>query len=263
MPVKEIAEKTHLVVDNSVLSMMTEWYCRENRGVAGSVLLNQTHQWLHEQIELFQSYTVDGVLHTSMAVSAEYKPWHESSTLRQRGIEIPKIQAMAKNICRKFKTHEVVSSHTNHLRGLPAVNSKLVGKLTDQDLSLVHVGLSLSSSGKQVYILTNDQDLLSYISWARTQKSLKNESTSPNLLEGLSGITFMDLVHRGCKISSEQMMKMLGYVITDTNERMQRNDPMALSKEKGTKILTDATTMMSAGLVESIKLKLEKKGLEA
>jgi hypothetical protein len=221
MPVKEITEKTHLVMDNSVLSMLTEWYCRENRGLSQTNLLDQTHKWLHEQIDLFQSYTVDGILHTSTAVSAEYKPWVDGCELRQRGNEIPKIQAMAKSVCGKFKTHEVDASHTTVLRTLPAINPKLAKNLSDPDLSLVHLGLNLSSSGQKVYILTNDQDLLTYVSWARTQKSLKKDTVSPNNLEGLSGITFMDLVHRGCKISSDQMMKMVGYVITDANERMQ------------------------------------------
>lgn len=260
MPVKEITEKTHLVMDNSVLSMLTEWYSREHRGLPHANLLDQTHKWLHEQIDLFQSYTVDGVLHTSTVVSAEYKPWVDGCELRQRGNEIPKIQAMAKSVCGKFKTHEVDTSHTTVLRTLPAVNPRLVQKLSDQDLSLVHLGLDLSSSGKKVYILTNDQDLLSYVSWARTQRSLKKEAVSPDKLEGLAGITFMDLIHRGCKISSDQMMKMVGYVITDTNERMLRNDIMALGKEKGTRIITNATKMMSTTLLESIKLKLEKKG---
>ena len=263
MPVKEITEKTHLVMDNSVLSMLTEWYSRENRGLSGANLLDQTHKWLHEQIDLFQSYTVDGVLHTSTAVSAEYIPWHESCQLRQRGNEASKIQLMAKSVCSKFKTHDVDITHTTALRSLPAINPKLARNLSDPDLSLVHLGLSLSSSGQKVYILTNDQDLLSYISWARTQKSLIKDTVSPNNLEGLSGITFMDLVHRGCKISSDQMMKMVGYVINDANERMQRNDIMALGKEKGTKIIANATTMMSTTLLESIKLKLEKKGVAA
>jgi len=250
-------------MDNSVLSMMTEWYCQENRGLAGSNLLDQTHNWLQQQVELFQSYTVDGMLHTSALVSAEYRPWHESCELRKRGVEIPKIQAMANGICSRFHTHEVAAPHIQPLRTLPAINPSLVKKLTDQDLSLVNVGLTLCCSGQKVFILTNDQDLLLYISWARTQRSLRTEKSNPQLIEGLSGLTYMDLIHRGCKITSAQMMKMIGYVINETNERMQRNDPMALSKEKGTKILTDATRMLSSTLLESIQLKLEKKGIAA
>jgi len=260
MPVKDITEKTFLVMDNSVLSMITEWYCCENRGLSCQTLLEQTHQWLKTQIELFQSFAVDGVLHTSTTVSAEYRPWHENGGLRRRGIEISKIQAMAKNICDKFNKHEVDAPKTNSLRTLPTVNPNLVKKLTDQDLSLVHVGLSLSCSNQKVYILTNDQDLLLFISWSRTQKSLKNGAINPQLLEGLSGITFMDLVHRQCYISSDQMLKMIGYLICDTNDRMLRNDPMALGKEKGTKIITDATQILGSALMESMKIKLQKQG---
>jgi hypothetical protein len=260
MPVKEITEKTYLIMDNCVLSMMTEWYCQEKRGLSCTALLEQTHAWLHGQIELFQSFTVDGLLHTSTSVSAEYIPWHESCELRKRGVETPKIQAMAGSVRSRFNLHEVDALKTKTLRTLPGVNLNLVKKLTHQDLSLVHVGLSLSCSGHQVYILSNDQDLLQYISWARTQKSLKTDTLTPQLIEGLSGITFMDLVHRGCFISSEQMMKMVAYTINDTNERMQRNDPMALNKDKGTKILVSATQMLSTTLLKSIELKLAKKG---
>jgi hypothetical protein len=127
----------------------------------------------------------------------------------------------------------------------------------------VYVGLSLSCSGQKVYVLTNDQDLLQYISWARTQPSLKNETTTPKLLEGLSGITFMDLVHRGCYISSDQIMKMLRFVIDDTVDRMNRKDPMALSEDKGRKIVSDATQIMSSTFLESMKIKLEKQGVAA
>jgi hypothetical protein len=263
MPVKEITEKTHLVVDNCVLSMMTEWFCNENRGLPCAALLDQTHDWLQKQITLFQSFTVDGALHTSTSVSAEYKPWHDSCGLRKRGVEIPKIQSMAKSVCSKFTAHEVDAPQTNALRTLPTVNPNLVKKLTNQDLSLVQVGLCLSSSGKNVYILTNDQDLLSYISWVHTQKCLRNEHTNSQLLEGLSGITFMDLVHRGCFISSVEMLKMISYVITDTSERMLRDDPIALGKEKGTKILTDATRMLGSAFYESMKIKLQKQGVVA
>jgi hypothetical protein len=263
MPVKDIIEKTYLVMDNSVLSMITEWYCNENRGMASATLLDQTHKWLQEQIVLFQSFTVDGVLHTSTSVSAEYKPWHENGGLRKRGVDIKKIQAMAGNVCSKFVTHEVEPPKTSALRTLPNVNPNLARKLTDQDLSLVHVGLSLSSSGQKVYILTNDWNLSQYISWARTQKSLKNETSTPQLLEGLSGITFMDLVHRGCHISSDQMLKMLKFVIDDTVDRMNRKDPMALSEDKGRKIVTNATQMLSSTFLESMKIKLEKKGVAA
>lgn len=263
MPVKELTEKSHLVMDNCVLSMMTEWYSQENRGLSSVNLLENTHKWLHEQLDLFQSFTVDGILHTSTSVSAEYKPWHESCELRKRGTEIPKIQGMAKSICDRFNRHDIGAPLTKSLRELPNVNPKLAGKLSDPDLSLVNVGLNLSCSGQKVYILTNDQDLLQYVSWARTQPSLKTDQVTPKLIEGLSGITFMDLVHRGCQISSDQMMKMISYVIKDTNERMLRDDPMALSKEKGTKIITNATTMMSTTLLESIKLKLERKGATA
>jgi hypothetical protein len=260
MSVKEITEKTYLVIDNSVLSMITEWYCYENHGLSCQALLEQTHQLIHNQIEVFQLFAVDGVLHTSTSVSDEYKPWHENGGLRKRGIEILKIQTMAKNICSKFSTHEVDTPKTNFLRTLPTVDPRLVKKLTDQDLSLVHVGLSLSCSNQKVYILTNDQDLLSYISWARTQKSLRNGVINPQLLQGLSGITFMDLVHRQCFISSDQMLKMIGYLICETNDRMLQNDPMALGKEKGTKIITDATKMLGSALLESMKIKLQKQG---
>ncbi len=263
MPVKEITEKTHLVMDNCVLSMITEWYCSENRNLPCPTLLDRACNWLHEQITLFQSFTVDGVLHTSTSVSAEYKPWHDSCWLRKRGIEIPKIQSMAGGICDRFTCHEIDKTDTDSLRMLPNVSPKLVKKLTDQDLSLVNVGLNLSSSGQSVYILTNDQDLLQYISWARAQKCLRSESVNPQLLEGLSGITFMDLVHRGCYISSDQMLKMIGYVISDANERMLRDDPMALGKEKGTKILTDATRMLGSAFYESMKIKLQKQGAAA
>jgi hypothetical protein len=260
MSVKEIPEKTHLVIDNSVLSMITEWYCQDNRGVAHAVLVTQAHTWLHEQIVLFQSFTVDDVLHTSTSVSAEYKPWQETCELRKRGAEIKQIQSMATSVCGKFATHDVDVLETNALRVLPKINPNLVRKLTDQDLSLVHVGLKLSASGQKIYILTNDQDLLQYISWVRTQKTLGSETINPQLLEGLSGITFMDLVHRGCYISSEQMLKMISYVICDANDRMLRNDPMALSREKGTKILTDATRMLSSALLASMEIKLQKQG---
>jgi hypothetical protein len=260
MPVKEITEKTHLVVDNCVLSMMTEWFCNEKRGLPCAALLEQTHNWLQEQINLFQRFAVDGILHTSTAVSAEYKPWHDSCGLRKRGVEIPKIQTMAKSVCARFSTHEVQPHHIDALKTLPAVSPNLVKKLTNQDLSLVHVGLCLSSSGNQVYILTNDQDLLQYISWAHAQKCLRNENMNSQLVEGLSGITFLDLVHRGCYISSEQLLKMIGYVISDTNERMFRADPMALGKEKGNKIITDTTKMLGTALLESMTLKLEKQG---
>lgn len=263
MPVKELTEKTYLVMDNSVLSMLTEWYCGEARGLGSDALLNEVQRWLLEQIAMLQSFAVDNLLHTSTAVSEEYKPWHEDGSLRKRGVESRKIQMMASAIRGRFAVQSVDAGNLTALRTLPGVNTNLAKKLTDQDLSLIRVALALTIFGQKVYILTNDQDLLQFISWVRTQVTLRSPTVNPLLLEGLSGLTFIDLVHRECSISSDQMLKMIGFVINDTNERMRLKDPMALGEEKGTKIITNATKMLSSAFLESMKIKMQRQGVAA
>jgi hypothetical protein len=56
---------------------------------------------------------------------------------------------------------------------------------------------------------------------------------------------------------------MLRFIIDDTVDRMNRKDPMALGEDKGKKIVADATRTLSSTFLESMKIKMEKKGVAA
>lgn len=245
MPITTIERPSHLIVDNSVLSMLTDCYCTSNVGIPAAQLLNQAHQWLSDQLANLRATAIKNVLHTSDLVSAEYKP--EKGYLGSRGLPANQIAAMANGVRGQIRVLTVDNNAVQTLRSLPGVNKRFANPkegLSDCDLSLVQLGLHLTQQNQPVVILSNDQDLLDFVSWIRTQKSLRIDPVNPLLLESETGLGYMELIHRGCQISSTQMNQMINFTINTTVSRMQQvADGTQLNPQKAMKIIQKATTI--------------------
>lgn len=270
MPVTSIEKPAYLIVDNSVLSMLTEWYCTErwycveNRGLSSVQILNNAQRWILDQLALLRTYSVDKLLHTTTYVSSEYRP--KKGVLGSRGLLDQQINAVADQVQRNFSLLRADLNSIRALRTLPGANKRLVDPqngLSDPDLSLVHLGLDLTRFGQPVVLLSNDQDLLDFVTWIRTQKSLAIGSINPSLLEGETGLGFLELIHRGCRISSEQMSQMINFIITDTVERMQqRPDGTQLNPQKAMKIYQKVAAINSL-FAKAVEIKAENRRVPA
>ncbi len=262
MPVTSIEQPTYLILDNCVLVMLTDLYCTENSAVPARKLLDDVQAWLLEQLALLRNFAIENTLHSTALVSEEYLP--HTGILGQRGLLPPQLNALAQVIRRQFTVFDGDIGEIRALRNLPKSDKYLVGKdgLSDQDLSLVHYGLNLTQFGQPVLIISNDQDLLLFISWVRTQTCLRSNTCTPQLLEGLTCLTYFDLIHRGCSISSDQMTSMINYMIIDTVMRMNRGDELALNPAKGQKIISQITRL-NQEFTKSVAIKAHQQGAQA
>jgi len=235
--------------------MFTDFCCEENPGISPRQLLDVTQQWIIDQFSLLRTFTIDSLLHTTNLVSEEYKP--EGGKLGEKGLPTIIIRNMATvirgHLNETITNNEVLGS----LRVLPNVDKRLANPaigLSDEDLSLVQLGLELTSNGHPVVLLTNDQDLLQFVTWARIQVSLRTPPYNPQLLEGWSCLAYLELIHRTCRITSDQMGQMIRFAIRDTAKRAFENGDMALNPRKGMRII-DQTISIEKMFVQSVEIK--------
>ncbi len=255
MSIMSVDRSAHIILDNCVLSMLTDFCCENNAALTPRQLLDVSQQWLTDQLFILQSCAVDNRLQTTDIVSAEYKP--EYGRLGGRGLPINLINNMATTIRGLLNTSAAVSKVYSSLRSLPNVEKRLVDPnigLSDQDLSLVQLGLDLSALGHPVTILTNDQDLLQFISWVRTQTALRTPPCNPILMEGRNCLAYLELIHRTCRIPSDQMGQMIRFVIKDTFMRMTDSNDTALNPIKGMRII-DQYLLIDEKFVQSVGIK--------
>ena len=243
MPVSKIGRPSHIIIDNSVLSMLTECHCAEHVGKPARELLDLTQAWIIDYLSKLRTTAIEGKLHTTDLVCNEYKP--EKGHLGTQGLPRLVIQSMVQCISSEFKLMTVDASAITTLRDLPGANKRLVhtqNGLSDNDLSLVQLGLEMTRHGNPVVILSNDQDLIDFTTWVKTQTSLRVNDQDPRLLEVETGLGYLELIHRSCLIPSDQMNQMINYVIRTTVSRMERQpDGTQLNPQKAMKIIQQAT----------------------
>lgn len=263
MPITALTEKTYLVVDNCVLSMLTDCFCDGQGGLSGPQLLSATQQWLIEQLNTLKLFSVDNLLHTTHTVSTEYQP--QNGILGNQRLDRKHIVTMANQVRMQFELLRTSPQSIEYLRELPQAPQRLIhptNGLSDEDMSLIHLGLYLTQHGHTVILLSNDQDLLQFSSWIRTQTCLRKPPMNPLNLEGMSCLAYLDLIHRSCEISTNQMSQFISYMIEDTGRRMAERDVMALNTQKGARILEQIAAIQRT-FTQSIQIKLQNQGVLA
>lgn len=249
----------HLVVDNCVLVMLHEYYCdRNSRRCPLPQLIRAIEQWMTDQLGLLRGLAPDGQLHSTDRVADEFLPG--AGRLAQvRGIGPSECRRLAGRVRALLHCSSVGTNDISVLRGLPAAPQKLVGPrgLSDADLSLVVAALQLTAQGNPVYVLTNDQDLLSFISWLRPNREARQRWADIGELQGLHGLTYLDLVHRSCRISTDQMQDLVLFCLA---EHYSRTD--IAGTNKGNSILFQLLGAQK-GLTESALIKIAGQGVAA
>jgi len=263
MPITTFEEKTYLVIDNCVLSMLTDCFCDGHKRLSGIQLLHETQQSILDLLNIMKSFAVDGSLHTTQVVSLEYQP--QNGILGNHILDRRHIKTMAMQVRRQFELLGTSPNSIQYLRELPKAPRHLIHPtdgLSDADMSLIHLGLHLTQNGNKVFLLSNDQDLLQFSSWIRIQKCLRNPPMNPVNLEGMLCLAYLDLLHRNCDISTKQMSQFINYLIRDTGNRMAEREKVSLNPKKGAQIL-DQIAAINQVFAKSIEDKLNKQGVLA
>lgn len=254
-----ISLQAYLVIDNCVLVMLHEYFCeRQGRRHPPARLIPAIAQWMSGQLDLLQQFALDGQVYCTDCVADEFYPG--AGRLSQvRGIGPRECRALAGDICALLHQASVGSHEIGFLRNLPAAPRKLVGPsgLSDNDLSLVALGLQLTTHGNPVYVLTNDQDLLSFVSWLRSKPEARQRWGNVGSLQGLQSLTYFELIHRDCKIQTEQMEDLLNFHMIEHFNRAE-----LAGTTKGNSILLQLIEARNS-LTQSVRIKLAAGGVPA
>ena len=256
MPTSRIPLQAHLVVDNCVLVMFNEYFCeRQATRLGAARLIPALTQWMADQLGILKQFTPDGLVHCTDCVADEFHPG-AGRLSRVRGIGRPECRTLTNRVCSNLHQTSVDTHESAFLRGLPAAPRKLVGPsgLSDNDLSLVVLGLHLTAHNSPVYVLTNDQDLLSFITWLRPKPEVRQRWGNARLLQGLQSLTYLELVHRDCKIQTDQMEDLINFFMIDHYNRKE-----LAGTTKGNSILLQLIEARNS-LTESVRIKLATGG---
>ena len=213
----------YLILDNCFLVMLTDCFCDRFavRYVPNRVIY-EAEQWIDNILEILKQFAIDGNLHCSDTVANEYYP-HVGRLSTRPGIQRNDLNHLQTHVRNHLYQVSADIAKGANLRSLPAANRSLIGPggLSDNDLSLVQLGLDLSQNGSPVYILSNDQSLLDFISWVRVQRQQFQLPINPSLLQGWRCLTYLELIHRSCSIPSDLMKELIEYALYDHYNRTE------------------------------------------
>jgi hypothetical protein len=251
MSASGIPLQAHLVIDNSLIVLLQEYWCETYLiRVSSHDRVSAAKHWLAELLAILASFTPDGLIHCTDCVAGEYKP--QAGRLGQvTGISHQDCRAFANYISSLLHQTHIDDDEIRFLRTLPDAPKRLIdpGGVSDSDLSLLVLGARLSGGNAPVYVLTHDQDLLDFTSWTRTRITARAKWPYLLHVEGLLGLTYLENVHRDCRISTQEMQSILNFTMI---EHYVRTD--IRNSQKGKSIMQQLTTI-NTNLVQSAQIK--------
>ncbi len=241
----------YLIIDNSVLSMLGEFYCARQAGkIHHSKIFILLNKWYDDTFSLLQQFAADGEIHCSHCVAEEFKPAQPINKHFPR-TKYADYQAFRRRVSGKLLKTAVSANIVGDIKRLPGYPKKR--NPGDNDLTLVALGLLLSANGKAVYILSNDQDLLSFVSWIRTKHKIC-KTGNPKLLQGMMGLMFLETIHRSCRISTEDMRDLVNFSL-----KSHYNRTKLAGTRKGQSIFQQLLEINNS-LIKSIEIKRAGQG---
>lgn len=255
MAVPGIALEAHLVMDNSLLVTLVEYFLeRIARGIPSVQLTARTQNWMTDQLAMLAKYTPDGKIHCPEGVAQEFKP-RAGRMGSIPGVRPQDCDAVGRHVRGLLCCSCVPPDTVRFLRQLPRAPTRLVGPrgLSDNDLALVVQGLELTGANQAVYILSGDQDLLDFASWTRIQGSVTGRWPAARQLTALPGMLYLEAVHRNCQIATEIMSDLVNFALA---KHFQRTD--IIHSQKGNSILqtlleVNASLVQSAGIKQAFR----------
>lgn len=245
----------YLVVDNSFLVMLTEFFCEtQAQGLPGSEVIPALSNSICKQLHTITGLAPDGNIYCSERVLREYKPWNgRLSTMSY--VPFAEKQKLAQHVAVQFEVVAVKDVDIQILRHQPDAPRRLVGSggLSNEDLSLVAVGVQLCSKGV-TYVLSNDQDLLEFISWLRRKPEARELWSTIDRLQALHCLTYLELVHRSCRLSTSVIRDLITFALREHYSRTELS-----GTTKGTNIF-EGLLRVQDSLMQSVAIKMQKTG---
>lgn len=240
-----------LIIDNCVLSLLCDYCADRATGIGRNQMFPHMIEWLSGQLSNLRSFTPDGMIHSSIAVSDELGGYTGklSEELNQSHTDCQRFVDAIKD---EINSVAVSDEDIAIIRGLPAFPVKYFSKnqLGDADISLAVLALKLAAGSDRVFILTNDQQLLRFMSWLKTKREARENWGDPRQVEGIHSLTYLENIHRHCTISTEEMEQILQYAF-----KAHYSKEILVATNKGSYILNSLLAVQSS-LIESVKIKV-------
>lgn len=240
-----------LVVDNSLLAMLCDYFCERNSAsLSGKSLVRRMQKWITDQLDTLRRFTPDGCMHCTDLVASEFKPIGGRLGLA-KGVDPSMCRALRQHVHGLLSLVTVPEGYAVVLRNLPQAPRRLVGPdgLSAEDFSLALLALDLTKIGSPVYVLTNDQDLLTFISWMRSKRTVRDRWKGALLIQGLLSLSYLELLHRECSIETEDMKDLIMFALI---EHYERDDLVATLKGRS---ITQQLVQINGNLITSVARK--------
>jgi len=203
--------------------MLCDYFCeRLSVRFSGARLVEEIKVKITDQLNILKQFAQEGYIHCTDSVAAEFKP-HAGRLFSKSGITHSLCRTLERHVCGLLNCATISPKDINTLRSLPTAPRKLVGPdgLSDCDFSLVVLALQLAVNGNPVYILTNDEDLLSFVTWVRPRPEARTLWGNPFLIEGLQSLHYLELIHRDCRITTDDMADLLKFATIEHYARTE------------------------------------------
>lgn len=215
--------KAQIVIDNCFLVMLTDFFCEKFAcKFAQNATLQEAEKWINQIIGILRQFSFDGQIHCTPGVVNEFIP-HFGGMANLRGIQRIDLNHYQTHVRSCIFQDVIDVTALQGIRTIPAAPGQLIGPggLSDNDLSLVKLAFDLSQNNLPVFILSNDQSLLDFVSWVRIQKKHIPLPINLEVIQGLRCLTYLELIHRSCKIPSDLMRELIEYALIDHYNRTE------------------------------------------
>ena len=212
MPDSGFPLDAYVVIDNNAIVGLCEFFCDKHKKSPFPDMIQASCIDVTNAFTALRRFALGGKVFTTKCICDEFKPEHNPIITEHRDYD--------RLHCENFKTHvkseiEAVDINMKAIEKLRCMGSaprkfgERLSRLTDEDLSLVILALGIINEKKsRVYVLTDEEDLRSFISWMKPRPDAKSICADVRLLEGLHSMIYIDSAHRECAFTTVQVYEM-------------------------------------------------------
>lgn len=199
-----------LIFDNNALVSLCDYCCDAHKHLPFKEMVDNACVDISNTMDVLRRFAINGRIYTTPMVHDEFKP-ERGTVSSHSGFDAAKCDCLKEHVKAELEVLEINPKSIGLLRGMEQAPKKFgeeLSRISDCDLSLVILALGLARELKvRVYVLTDEEDLRDFVSWARTRPEAKKICPDSHKIESLHSLTYMDGVHRECSYTTEFILQ--------------------------------------------------------
>lgn len=213
----------YVLIDTNAVVGLCDFHCDRQQELPFPAMIQAACKDIASAFDGLRRFAVDGKIFTTTCVHEEFKP-ENSDLSKRRDFDKSHCETLKTAVKEQVEPLDINMAAIQKLRKMSGAPKKFgdgLSRLSDPDLSLVILALGLiKEKNKRVYVLTDEEDLRSFISWAKTKPEIKEICPNSHLLEGLHSMIYMDNAHRHCAFATVQIYEMFAHYQQSQLKRM-------------------------------------------